>query len=208
MSHPDPMFEDEETLDELALEDEDEFIHTGEDGDGPAASLTSIRLKRRRRYAGRPSPQRSVQSTPRAVEAPPPRATDIVDYWSRLRNGRRYPAAGNLDAELIVSSWPNSILLSRSPGERGMRAAALFKPLGANAVAAQQGAGRRVDFAPMVVEWVLALAEETLRSGRPLAEKEVFELPAGRARYAACTLPLSDDQIHVDHVLCYVRALR
>jgi hypothetical protein len=54
----------------------------------------------------------------------------------------------------------------------------------------------------------LALAEETVRSGRPLAEKEVFELPAGRARYAACTLPLSDDQIHVDHVLCYVRALR
>ncbi len=59
-----------------------------------------------------------------------------------------------------------------------------------------------------MVEWVLALAEETVRGGRPLAEKEVFELPAGPARYAACTLPLSDDQIHVDHVLCYVRALR
>ncbi len=154
MSHPEPMFDDEETLDELALEDEDELIHTGEDGDCPAASLTSIRLKRRRRSAEPPLPKRSVQPAPHAVEAPPPRPTDIVDYWSRLRNGRRYPAAGDLNAELIVRSWPNSILLSRSPGERGMRAAALFKPLGANAVAAQQGAGRRVDFAPMVVEWV------------------------------------------------------
>ena len=201
MSNHDPLFEGEEALDELPLEDEDELVYTGENGNCPAASLTSIRLKRRRRSAGPPPPQRSVQPAPRAVEAPPPRPTDIVDYWSRLRNGRRYPAAGNLNAELIVASWPNSILLSRSPGERGMRAAALFKPLGASA-------GRRVDFAPMVVEWVLALAEETVRSGRPLAEKEVFELAAGPARYAACTLPLSDDQIHVDHVLCYVRALR
>jgi hypothetical protein len=202
------MFEDEETLDELALEDEDELINKAGDGSHPAASLTSIRLKRRRGPAERRPPVRSVQTAPRAVQAPPPRPTDIVDYWSRLRNGRGYPAAGDLDAELIVASWPNSILLSRSPGERGMRAAALFKPLGASGGAAQEGAGRRVDFAPMVVEWVLALAEETVRSGRPLAEKELFELPAGPARYAACALPLSDDQTHVDHVLCYVRALR
>ena len=54
----------------------------------------------------------------------------------------------------------------------------------------------------------LAFRWRSFAPGRPLAEKEFFELPAGPARYAACTLPLSDDQIHVDHVLCYVRALR
>jgi hypothetical protein len=204
------MFEDDEEFDELDPDDEDELIDEAEDGNCPAASLTSIRLKRRRSHVEHRPPEQPVQTAPpsRSAVAPPPRPTDIVDYWSRLRNGRIYPAAGDLDAKLIVASWPNSILLSRCPGERGMRAAALFKPLGASAAAAQAGGERPVDFAPMVVEWVLALAEQTVQSGQPLAEKELFELPGGPARYAACTLPFSDDQARVDHVLCYVRALR
>ncbi len=132
------------------------------------------------------------------------RPSNIVDYWSRLRAGRAYPAPADLDSELIVATWPNSILLRHQAGESGMRAAALYKP----SSGLDGASDRTMDFSPMVVEWMLALAEETVRSGQPMAEKELFERPGGGpVRFAACALPLSADQETVDHVLCYLRAL-
>lgn len=159
--------------------------------------------------AQRPEPAQRAETAQRAEPAQraeaPQRPSNIVDYWSRLRAGRAYPAPSDLDSELIVATWPNSILLRHQAGESGMRAAALYKP----ATGLDGASDRTMDFSPMVVEWMLALAEESVRSGQPMAEKELFERPGGDGpvRFAACALPLSMDQETVDHVLCYLRAL-
>jgi hypothetical protein len=221
--------------DEESYEDDGPIYAEG-DGPAPAASLTSIRLTRRRprgkqRAAAAAAPQAAPQATPQSTPASRPadrpqtkpssrasraepeampasaadqhRTASIVDYWSRLRGGRSYPSPAELDAGLIAATWPNAILLRRYDGESGLRAAALYKP--------EAGpAGRRdreLDLTPMVVEWILSLAERTVDSGEPLAEKETFERPGGAVRYGACTLPLSEGRVEVDHVLCYIKVL-
>lgn len=259
VNRPNPGPSEADITDEIASKKEDEPIYAADNSRPPAASLTSIRLGRRRPVAGRPGlevPSKPVpppqigmaaglpmadavggdpprgtpvgrgdapQSSAVADAAPQPlapaagpgpaRPSNIVDYWSRLRAGRNFPSPSDLDADLIVASWPNSILLSCTPGRTDMRAAALFKPLGGQPQDTflddfLEGVSLCDDFAPMVVEWVLSLAEDTVRRARPLAEKEVFVLPEGPVHYGACTLPLSEDQINVDHVLCYLCVLR
>ncbi len=95
------------------------------------------------------------------------------------------------------------MLLRRHDGETGLRAAALYRP--------EDGAGtsgdRTLDLSPMVVEWILSLGEQAVRSAQPIAEKESFERPRGAVCYAACALPLGEDGAEVDHVLCYLRVL-
>ncbi len=157
----------------------------------------------------------SAPEAPAEASAPPaPRPTaaaavptDIVEYWSRLRAGRTFPSPSDLDSDTIVSHWPNSILLTCTAGDVTMRAAALFKPLGGGAQINSPDGPQPIDFSPMVVEWIISLAQDTVRRARPLTEKEMFLLPDGPQRYAAYTLPLSADQLNVDHVLCYVRAI-
>ena len=157
-------------------------------------------------------PTSEVPATASAPSAPQPTAaaavpTDIVEYWSSLRAGRSFPSPSDLDSDTIVSHWPNSILLTCAAADVTMRAAALFKPLGAGIQTTPPDGPQPIDFSPMVVEWILSLAQDTVRRARPLTEKELFLLPDGPQRYAACTLPLSADQLDVDHVLCYVRAI-
>jgi hypothetical protein len=132
---------------------------------------------------------------------------DIVDYWSGLRDGRTFPSPTDLDSDAIVSRWPNSILLTCAAGDVTMRAAALFKPLGAGLQTSYAHGPQPIDFSPMVVEWIISLAQDTVRRAQPLTENELFQLPDGPQRYAACALPLSTDQRDVDHVLCYVRTI-
>lgn len=226
MSPPDPSlgaedFDEDEAYEDEAYED-DAAIYVGGDGPAPAASLTSIRLTRRRSPANPRSSARARTPEPRERPAgtphrgagrpadPPqrPAAThrtgNIVDYWTRLRAGRSYPTPAELDAELITATWPNAILLRRHDGESGLRAAALYKP----EVDPAKPGDPPFDLSPMIVEWMLTLAEHTVRSGEPLAEIESFERPGGTVRYAACALPLSENQVEVDHVLCYLRVVR
>ena len=154
-----------------------------------------------------PAPKASAPSAPQPTAAAAAAPTDIVDYWSRLRAGRTFPSPCDLDSDTIMSHWPNSILLTCAPDGVSMRAAALFKPLGAGIQTTPPDGPQPIDFSPMVVEWILSLAQDTVRRAQPLTEKEFFLLPDGPRRYAACTLPLSADQLNVDHVLCYVRAI-
>jgi len=217
------------------------------DGDGPApaASLTSIRLTRRRRpaKAPRPTPRQRPEPVTRAAPADPETRRDdrggqapgtdkgegteqataaaqsdsairsepadrrrpakIVDYWSRLRGERAYPCPSELDGALITATWPNAMLLRRHDGETGLRAAALYKP----EAAPGSTSDHTLDLSPMVVEWILSLAERTVRGGQPILEQESFERPKGSVRYAACALPFSETQGEVDHVLCHLRLL-
>ncbi len=200
MSRPDEPL-DPEDLDGEDGYDEDAASPVGGDGPAPAASLTSLRLTRRRGGAPAERPRAAGNKAAQTVAAKKPGT--IVDYWSRLRGGRRYPSPAELDAELITATWPNAVLLRRHEGESGLRAAALYKPAG-NLPGHYD---HTLDMSPMIVEWILSLAERTVTSGQPLAEKESFERPCGSVRYAACALPLSETQSKVDHVLCYLRVL-
>lgn len=211
----------------------------GGEGPAPAASLTSLRLTRRRPKAKvakavkpavvqqaptpePPPPLPPLPPSPAQPAAVPGGGTDdtassenqcwgsIVDYWSRLRGGRAYPAASELDGELIARAWPNAMLLRHDEGETGLRAAALYKPPAGAAAQNGQNGENGPDFSPMVVEWILDLAERAVASGQPTAEKESFERPRGELRYGACALPLSEDrgpEARVDHVLCYLRVI-
>ena len=207
----------------------------GGEGPAPAASLTSLRLTRRRpkaKVAKAVKPAKPAVSPPVSPPEPPPplplspaqpaaapddiaaaesqRWGSIVDYWSRLRGGRAYPAASELDGELIARAWPNAMLLRHDEGETGLRAAALYKPPAGAAARNGQNGENGPDFSPMVVEWILDLAERAVASGQPTAEKESFERPRGELRYGACALPLSEDrgpEAQVDHVLCYLRVI-
>lgn len=224
MTPADPSLGAEPLDDEEGYED-DAPIYVEGDGPAPAASLTSIRLTRRHRgkeraAARQAAPAQAVAAGQRAdprpgarpqAAAPPaeapakaPHSGNIVDYWSRLRGGRAYPSPAELDGALIAETWPNAILLRRYEGESGLRAAALYKP---EAERATHG-GRLPDLTPMVLEWILSLAEGAVAYGTPVADKETFERPDGEVRYAACALPLSEDQTEVDHVLCYLKILR
>ena len=218
---------DDEVCDEEAYEEQDAVQGEG-DGPAPAASLTSIRLTRRRSRAkaqssfpsprpeaGTEKPNRDQDAASAAPPAAPPelpapagsqRPSSIVDYWSRLRGERPYPAPAELDAGLIAASWPNAMLLRRLDGETGLRAAALYKPEAEPANPANHS-DHTLDLSPMVVEWILSLGERALRGAQPIAEKESFERPRGSICYAGCALPLSEDGAEVDHVLCYLRIL-
>ena len=74
-------------------------------------------------------------------------------------------------------------------------------------VANQNGTERpedRIDFTPMLTEFVLTLGRQAWRSGRPIKDIEDFPSPTGEARYRIVALPLSDDDQSIDHVLCHV----
>lgn len=215
-------FDDDEALEDEGFE-EDGPIYAEGDGPAPAASLTSIRLTRRRSRAkapaqtprgeteGRSKPPEQASRAP-AVPAPAvvppepsaaPRPSSIIDYWSRLRGERPHPAPAELDPGLIAASWPNAMLLRRHDGETGLRAAALYRPEGGP----RNPSDHTLDLSPMVVEWILSLGEEALRGAQPIAEKESFERPSGSVWYAACALPLGEVGAEADHVLCYLRVL-
>ena len=221
-------FDEDEAFEDEAYEERDAIQGDG-DGPAPAASLTSIRLTRRRArtkaQSSFPSPRPEVRTETRDREpdvapavppaAPPAaplepagshRPSSIVDYWSRLRGERPYPAPAELDAGLIAASWPNAMLLRRHDGETGLRAAALYKPEAGPANPANPS-DHTLDLSPMVVEWILSLGEQALRGAQPIAEKESFERPRGSICYAGCAFPLSEDGAEVDHVLCYLRIL-
>ena len=144
-------------------------------------------------------PDRGLAVAPSGARRP----GNIVDYWSRLRGERPFPAPAELDPGLIAAAWPNALLLRRHDGETGLRAAAVYRPPAGPGKAGDH----TLDFSPMVVEWILSLGEQALGSGQPAAEKESFERPRGAICYAACALPLGDGGGEPDHVLCYLRAM-
>lgn len=209
MSRPDQPLDapgrEDGDLDGEECRGENEAVPAEGDGPAPASSLTSLRLTRRRPGANPKPPARPKKPGPVEQKTDTPaeshRPGSIVDYWSRLRGQRPYPAPEELNSELITATWPNAILLRRYDGESGLRAAALYKP---DSDPSSHN-DRTLDLSPMIVEWILSLAERTVGSGQPIVEKESFERPCGSVRYAAYSLPLGKGE--ADHVLCYLRVL-
>ncbi|MFQ5774925.1 MAG: hypothetical protein ACE5GS_10430 [Kiloniellaceae bacterium] len=165
-----------------------------------------------------PAPPRN-----RAPEPPPPqpraepasrqglrpaetrRPEDIVTYWSRLRDNRRFPSTADLDSDRISSDWPNSILIRCRPGSRVLEAQRVFSvPDGLGSSLSGLRGSARVSLSPMMLQWLLGLAGEVVREGRPMTDDETFPTLNRMIRYHAVALPFSEDQRSVDHILCHV----
>ena len=130
---------------------------------------------------------------------------DIVAYWTRLRGGRRYPRSGDLDAATLGDHWPNSILMRCRPGSRALEPDKVFMT-GESTASSLTGlrSSGRVNLSPMMLQWLLGLAGEVVREGRPMNDVETFPSVNRVVHYRAVALPFSDNEREVDHVLCHV----
>lgn len=128
---------------------------------------------------------------------------DIYGYWTRVKNGRRFPSRADFDAEQVAENWPNSMLLTcgngGGAGSHGNFSSVLR--LGANR---RTRPGDDLSFTSMMTEWILTTGGEAARAGAPVQDTEVFPTPEGTHAYKIVALPLSENQTRVDHVLCHL----
>ena len=175
-----------------------------------------------------PAAKKEAVAAPEPVSAVPPRrsnwlrpaasqgwqkkivAPDILSYWMEIRDGNRYPTWQNLDTAHIGKYWPNCALVQcdRTLGRLQLE----------NRFASELRAATRqenthkeyssdIDFSPMVVDWVLRLARDVANTGKPTHGTEYFPSTFGEIPLRVIALPLSENQIDIDHVLCYVQKL-
>ncbi len=137
----------------------------------------------------------------------PRRGGDIVAYWTSLRGNRPYPAVSDLDPDLIATNWPNSILFRCRAGSGALMPDMSFLPR-------QNGSGNGLDpkaddgkiqLSPMMLQWLVSLAEDAVRDRRPVEDLESFPSAQRAIGYRATAMPLSDDHSEIDHVLCHVK---
>ncbi len=194
-----------------------------------ASSLMSVQIRRsrapRKRAPGGPAPcgptgtpetQASApakQALDPAAPRPAARAPDhgaarhggeITAYWTRLRGNRPYPAVSDLDPELIAADWPNSILFRCRPGSGALMPDMSFLPRhdGGKGPGADGG---KIQLSPMMLQWLVSLAEDAVRNQRPVEDVESFPSAQRAIGYRAVALPLSDTRSEIDHVLCHVK---
>lgn len=157
---------------------------------------------------------------PRLLFRPRPAATggwqrkvatpDILSYWMDIRDGKRYPDWRDLDTGLIGRHWPNCTLvhcnhaLGRMQIENGFVSAVRHAALADNP---DRDLSTDVEFSPMVIDWVLSFAREVATSGKPAHGTEYFPATFDEMTLRVIALPLSENQIDIDHVLCYVQKL-
>jgi len=145
---------------------------------------------------------RTAQQQLRSADLPK-QPGDIYGYWTRVKNGRRFPSRADFDAEQVAENWPNSMLLtcgnSIGAGSHGNFTNVLR--LGANR---RSRPGEDLNFTSMITEWILSTGGEAARAGTPVQDTEVFPTPDGTHAYKIVALPLSENQTRVDHVLCHL----
>jgi len=147
-----------------------------------------------------PSPEAILQAA--RAEAEQRRAAeqakqpaDLYGYWTRAKNGRRFPARGDFDAAQLAENWPNSMLLTC--GNTGSITQVLRLGAGRRDQSAQQ-----LNFTSMITEWILTIGGEAARVAQPVQDTETFVTSDGSHDYRIVALPLGDQQSRVDHVLC------
>jgi hypothetical protein len=132
-----------------------------------------------------------------AVRLPP----DIFGYWTKLRQGRRFPAWDDVDREEVAQRWPNSFVLACDGGDGSPARIGRAARVGGDEAAGRQHA---LPLSEPVIEWILATGRDVARYGEAIRDEEVFDSPRGRAGYRIVAVPLSDDQRRIDHILCHV----
>ncbi len=134
----------------------------------------------------------------------PRRGEEITTYWTRLRGSRPYPAVSDLDLKRIAADWPNSILFRCRAGSGALMPDMSFLPRqdGGTGPSANDG---KIQLSPMMLQWLVSLAEDAVRNQRPVEDVESFPSAERAIGYRAVALPLSDNGSEIDHVLCHVK---
>jgi len=138
-------------------------------------------------------------------------APDILSYWMDIRKGRRYPTWESLDPALIGSHWPNCVLVHCNKELGRLQVKYEFTNAVRKAALSSATAEERIDrieFTPMVIDWILGLARDVALSGKPAHGSEHFPSLKGEFPLRLIALPLSTDLRSIDHVLCYIQQLR
>lgn len=153
-------------------------------GESLAGSLLSVPIRR-----DQPRPTLADGDAPDSVLP-----AGIIDYWRQCGDGPLMPACRDVDRDTVARHWPNSLLVANRSGRYQFE-----ERLGTTAIA-DDG-----EIATMAVEWILTLCEETARRRTPLEKSDLFPTSHGDIRLHAVALPLADDGINVDHILCHLR---
>ncbi len=154
--------------------------------------------------AAAPAPRPVAPPAPPQQQRPtelPKHAGDLYGYWTRVKNGRRFPSRADFDVEQMAENFPNSMLLTCGANGGSQVNFSSILRLGANRRAQP---GEALSFTSMITEWILAIGGEAARAGTPVQDTEVFPAPDGTFAYKIVALPLSDQQTRVDHVLCHL----
>ena len=155
-------------------------------------------------------PAAPAPAAPEPPAAPQPEAFSrmpqgLLKYWMSLTNGRKYPSWGNFEQAKIADYWPNSMVLTCGPpdGRGDVTILKVTRIADQNVTPSASGANR-VEYTPMLTEWILSLGKAAAASGKPMQESDRFPTNEGLVRYQIILLPLSDEQTRIDHVLCHV----
>ena len=193
----------------IAADDAD-YAGSDEDGEGldeeygdlelpDTASLAGISLKRSE-GEGMAKPAAAPEA-PRAVEERPP--ANLKEYWSRLRRGRKWPKKSDIDVKQIRLHWPNTVMMRCATDDLGWGFESLYSEV-------VRGGGQSFDTGeieftdPMVMEWLLTMGRNAQGNGTPVEDADTFPTAKGDRRYRAMAVPVSDDEITVNYVLCHV----
>lgn len=133
--------------------------------------------------------------------ATPPEPRDVLDYWRRKRGQRAYPAASDLDRNLIAQRWPDTWLLDFTKVVTDLRAEpslARVTRLGAPGASSEA----ELEYSTYLTEWIIELGGTALSSGRAVEEVERLSTRSGPAHYRVRALPLGPVEGLPDHVLC------
>ena len=149
--------------------------------DSMTASLLSVPIRRQRAGSGT------------VVNDGPALPASIIEYWRSCGSGPLMPAVADIDRDAVARQWPNTLLVAGRGGRFQFE-----ERIGAPDV------NGNPDIGTMAVEWILTLCEETTRRRTPLEKSDLFPTPRGDFRLHAVTLPLADDGVTVDHILCHL----
>lgn|GEM_PF-1838378 len=150
----------------------------------------------------------AFDGSPKSPAEPPRRRRpdEIVTYWSQLRAGRRYPSLADVDLARIAADWPNSLMIRRRAGSRVLEAEHIggARPSSSRPAWNEDDGETTIDLSPMLLQWLLSLAGEVIKTKRPMGDTESFPSLRKSVLYRAFALPLSDDQKEIGHILCHV----
>ncbi|MEP3245295.1 MAG: hypothetical protein ABJN40_14125 [Sneathiella sp.] len=163
------------------------------------------------------SPDRRRASTERATSAAEgwgrkPAQPDILNYWLDIRGGsRRYPSWEALEPAVIGKNWPNCILVhcNRDVGRLQVKydfTHAIRKA--AYGETPEEEILGRIEFTPMIVDWILSVGQSVASSRKPAHATEFFPTITGEVPLRVIALPLSESGHEIDHVLCYIQKLQ
>jgi hypothetical protein len=159
--------------------------------------------------AARVSAQPSTSPVPEAETAPVP--SDLYAYWRRLARGGSVDGGladgDKLDASLIGTRWPFSLLLRGAP-EAPLDIVRVFRPdpdaPGGSAAASRGGHPLAEDMCSQVSSWALAMARQALLTRKPEVAVERFVLADAERMYRALALPCRRAGSPVPDVLLYL----